>query len=309
MKEYPEYSNYEQFCPRCRRKGAPVKEGEFYVYPCGTVFNGEMGTFTHIACEFKHVTPEEALREAELVHRTFRHPEIKHEYQANKPLLGGPDFYQVAKYLLWDANLLLSVMDKAESFLGTTVEFTEPMNQIWVVDPALVSNDEHMVIGTAFYASQHALGMVQMLQPMAGWPMLPPFIRWIPPYHWGRPIESHDQARVAAIYTWLQQPYVMQSEAIHHSRQVKRNAERKGEILHNISVIEFRRPEGSRSSKTTEEPTRELHCCYERSGHTRRQPYGPKNSLRRVQWIAPTFVGDPDKPFKVKGQKLYKVSR
>jgi len=197
----------------------------------------------------------------------------------------------------------------AESFLDTTLEFSGEMNQIWVVDPALVSGDDYMVIGTMFTASRYSMEMVQLLQPMKGWPLEEPIVRWQPAYIWGQPITKYEQAQAAAVYTWLQQPYVVQAEAITHSRQVKREAERRNRKLNNISVIEFRRPENYRPAKTDSEKTRELHCCFERAGYTRRQPYGPKNSLRRVQWIAPTFVGDPEKPFKPRGQRLYKVTK
>lgn len=299
MQVYEEYSNYEQFCPRCRRKGGPVKDGVTYTYPCGTVFNSEVGTFSEINCDFKRISPDEALREAELVHRTFKHQHRKEN---------SPDLTAEAKYLLWDADVLMSVLRGAEAFVGTTLEYTESMNQIWVVDPAFVSGDEYMVIGTMFSATRYALEMVQLLQPMKGWPMEEPIVRWQPAYIWGQEITRFEQAQAAAVYTWLQQPYVVQSEAIQHSRQVRREAERKNRRLNNISVIEFRRPEGSRSVKS-EPKSRELHCCFERAGYTRRQPYGPKNSLRRVQWIAPTFVGDPEKPFKPRGSKIYKVTR
>ncbi len=305
-----DYSDHNKFCPRCRRPGAPVRDGVNSIYPCGTVFNADMGTFSKLACEFKRITPHEALKEAEAVLQTFGHPKIVHEHrELNKPLLGGPDFTKEAKYLLWDADVLMSVLNNAENFLGTTLEFTEPMNQVWVVDPAFISGDEHMVVGTMFSATRHALEMVQLLQPLKGWPDVAPFVRWQEAYHWGRTIDTLAQAQAAAVYTWLQQPYVVQVDAIQRSRQQRRYAERKNLKLNNISVIEFRRPEGARTTTPKEGKTRELHCCFERAGYTRRQPYGPKNSLRRVQWIAPTFVGDPEKPFKPKGQKLYKVSR
>ena len=324
MEIMEEYSNYEQFCPRCRRHGAPTKmeiyppgtveigkniQETIYLYPCGTVFNGTKGTFDEIKCEFKHITPEEALHEAEIVSRVMLHPMLEPtgEHEAWHGIRILPSN---TKFLLWNGDILMSVLDKAETFLGTTLEYTESMQQIWIVDPALVSRGD-MVIGTQFLADRTMLGIVQLLQPLKGWPEEKPYTCWPKPYRWGDTINTYEQAQAAAVYTWLQQPYVTQTEAIHHSRQVRREAERKNRKLNNISVIEFRRPEGQRSSKATEEEgsKRELHCCYERAGFTRRQPYGPKNALRRVQWIAPTFVGDPSKPFKTKSQKLYKVTR
>jgi hypothetical protein len=51
---------------------------------------------------------------------------------------------------------------------------------------------------------------------------------------------------------------------------------------------------------------RKLSVQYIRSGHWRNQPYGPKRTLVKQQWIKPTWVGSKDSPIKVKTYELEK---
>jgi hypothetical protein len=323
-------------CPRCRRPGKPrIAEvypkgimpqddpekktllDTIYAYPCGSSFSTAEQKLIVTVCGFKPIKPEEALREAEMVREALLCEDIVHT-AGDEKLFDIPkqDFSCLRKrikedcrFLLWDADVLMSVMNQAESFIGTRVPYTIPMNQIWIIDPAIQNSADDTVLGIFFDADQGGLQQVQLAAYFGEDYDANALAIWQPFYKWGNEIKSIEHAKWAAVYTWLQQPYVVQAEGIKHSRQVKREAERKKQKLPSISVIEFRRPECSRSGKSIGEKTRELHCCFERAGHTRRQPYGRMNSLRRVQWIAPTFVGDPEKPFKPKGQKIYKVTR
>lgn len=300
------YADYEQFCPRCRTRGIIRSRDGIVNYPCGSVFDGNKGEFRTINCEFRRISSIEALQEAEVVLDVLLGSTIEHTGQKS---WDKPRFHvgQV-KSLLWDAEILQAVFNNANSFMGAIVPYTKTMHQVWVIDPAFITADNNMVIGTQFFADDRILGMIQLLQPLKGWPTVAPFSRWGHPYYWGDVITNYEQAQAAAAYTWLQQPYVTQEPAVQYSRQVRRHAEQKGEVLKNINVIQFRKPEGTRGTISSE-TTRELHCCFERTGFTRRQPYGPKNGLRKIVWVAPTFVGNPELPFKPKGGKLYRVSK
>ena len=294
------YADYEQFCPRCRTRGIIRSRDGIVHYPCGSVFDGNKGEFRTINCEFRRISSIEALQEAEVVLDVLLGSKIEHTGEKS---WDKPRFYTGSiKNLLWDADILQAVLQNAESFMGAVVPYTKTMHQVWVVDPALTTSDSNMVIGTQFFADDRILGMIRLLQPLKGWPNVAPFAWWCHPYYWGEPIEHIEQAQAAAVYTWLQQPYVTQEPAIQHSRQVRREAERKGKSLSNISVIQFRKPEGTRSNVNESGSSRELHCCFERTGFTRRQPYGPKNGLRKIVWVAPTIVGNPELPFKPRWQ-------
>jgi len=315
----------DSICPRCRKPGKPERMVLFdpkgspeyiYTYPCGTAFNSTLGKFNEIKCEAMRIGPEEALKEAMMVHECILNPKLD-QYSHGMPVYGEslPKLVNV-KYLLWDAELLLSVREKAQSFVDTVGEFTKSMSLIWIIDPAIVDNTSgDMVLGEAIEADHSGIDGLRLMQSLQGWPQAAPYIERVFCYRWGEPVKNLDQAQLLAVYTWLQQPYVTQAEGVHYSRQVRRAAERRNEKLNNISVIEFRRPESRKITETSapseecEGPRRELHCCYERVGFTRQQPYGPKSSMRKTIWIAPTLVGDPKKPFKTKSQRLYKVSK
>jgi hypothetical protein len=258
------------------------------------------------------LTPELALREAIICQALFANTRIRHNvseaYKDNFKAIARTIF-EPQQYLFWDSDILMQVIDHVEDFKGTIVPFTQKMSQIWSLDASLLSG-ENLVMGIYFRADSNCLFMAHIMQDIkAVLDIDQGYVEWYEPYYWGNPIDGIRQAYAAAVYTWLQQPYVCQTEAIQHSRQVRRHAEQKGQILKNISVIQFRKPDGTVSHANEGSSGRELHCCYERAGHTRRQPYGPKKALRRVIWIAPTLVGDTSKPFKTKGQTLYRVSR
>lgn len=301
------YADYEQFCPRCRTRGIIRSRDGIVYYPCGSVFDGSKGEFRTINCEFRRISSIEALQEAEVVLDVLLNSKIEHTGEKS---WDKPRFHEgQIKNLLWDADTLQAVLNNADSFMGTRLLSTKVMHQVWVIDPAFITADKNMVIGTQFFADDRILGMIQLLQPLQGWPNVAPFSRWGYPYYWGDVITNYEQAQAAAVYTWLQQPYVTQEPAVQHSRQVRREAERKGKSLSNISVIQFRKPIKSTVRGIEHTSNRELHCCFERTGFTRRQPCGPKNSLRKVVWVAPTIVGNPEMPFKPKGGKLYRVSK
>jgi len=328
-------SKYLAFCPRCRRLGMPqmmeiyppnVNPADdpekktvvdtLYVYGCGSMYSEAERKLIDIRCDFRPIRAEEALFEAETARELFLYKGLQHKAFDEElfditwdsaPLRQW--VLDKCQYLLWDANMLQSVLDQAESFIGTCVDYSVPMNQIWIVDPAMMNDAGHITMGTFFRATSSALQQVKLVSPPSKAKNGEAWAVWTPYYEWGNKIKTLASARMAAIYTWLQQPYVDRVEGIHHSRQVRREAERKNRKLSNISIVQFRKPDGYRAPVKAEGQTRELHCCFERAGFTRRQPYGPKNTLRRVQWIAPTFVGDPSKPFKAKGKTLYRVSR
>jgi hypothetical protein len=271
--------------------------------------------FVETACIATALSPELALQEATICQAVFGSARTEHVLHTDCYPTDA-EFARVIlakvrreqQYLFWQTGLLVSVLNHAEDFMDTVVEYSQSMSQVWIADPAMTIANGTVIMGTYFHADSEQIYMAHMFsKPLAN---EEPWVEWYRPYIWGQVVEDKGQAEALAVYTWLQQPYVAQAKAIQHSRQVRRAAERKGETLGNISVIEFRKPEGTRSTKPEpSEKTRELHCCFERAGYTRSQPYGPKNSLRRIQWIAPTFVGDPTKPFKPKGRKIYKVTR
>ena len=62
----------------------------------------------------------------------------------------------------------------------------------------------------------------------------------------------------------------------------------------------------SDASPDGETEGRKLSVQYVRSGHWRNQPYGPKRTLVKQQWIKPTWVGSKDSPIKVKTYELEK---
>lgn len=304
-------------CPRCGVMGLPVIDGDTIEYGCGSIFDTRQARMIRVHCDSVPLTPELAFKEAQISHHLIATNEVQHKVNKEFPddITFRDTIHRVVRepqqYLFWQSDILLQVFGQAQDFIGATVPFTQKMSQIWVYDPAIIMRETVMLMATYFRADKDRLFMAHVQNDLLKGPEDESAIEveWYCPYTWGEPVENILQAQAAAVYTWLQQPYVAQVEAIQHSRQVKRQAERKGQILKNINVIQFRKPEGTTTQHTEGDSGRELHCCFERAGHTRRQPYGPKNGLRRIQWIAPTFVGDPSKPFKTKGQTLYRVSR
>ena len=293
-------------CPRCRRKGiARESEPGVLHYDCGSVFDGTLGTFREVNCTFRALTPQAALIEAATNHAFYAlFPE---QYELGSPnKLKIPQWTQGnADYLLWDSDVFLSVTAASEGLLGATLERGPDMKAVWIFDPAIESGERLILLSMFVFACEQGLFVGRMLQPIAQHDV-PPTIMWHHKIVWGEKVKE-SETHLAALYTWLQQPYVVQAPSITHSRQVKREAERRQRPLPNISVIEFRRATTAGASGETKSKT--LHCCFERTGFPRRQWYA-KEKKHKIIWIAPTLVGDPAKlPFKPRGVPLYRVRR
>lgn len=313
----PEMNKYAACCPRCH-----TSPGELYSsdpdtikYPCGSIFDAVNG-WVEIHCEKRSMGKEMALFEAAMGHYLFA--ENKHQFAVSwdedndrlsptKP----PSFVtnQPVSYLLWDTDVFMSVIDDPTKAIGTIPEHHRDMNMVWILDRDVLFMD-FPILAWFIHADERGITYGQVWQAKERLTEDPTII-WFSLIPWGEPIQLASCGAVYLLYSWLHQPYVSQVEGIKYSRQVRRAAERKGERLGNINVIEFRKPAARYAPAPADDgrPKRELHCCFERTGYSRRQPYGPRNSLRRIQWIAPTLVGDPSKPFKPKGQTLYRVTR
>jgi hypothetical protein len=311
----PEIARYATSCPRCR---APFQEfidetGKTLQYACGTIVSMEQGIL-ETNCQDKPMDAEMALFEAALCHRIFAGNsnnqyivcDIEGETKLTPSSSPGFVVEQPVKYLMWDSKVLLSVIDGASKAIGVIPERYGDLNMVWVANRDILFEALN-VLGWFINVSDQGITSGQVWGKINMYPS----VIWSQTMPWNEPIKYMADAAMYLLYSWMHQPYVGQAEGIKYSRQVKRQAERKGEQLGNINVIEFRKPAGIPlvSPSTDDSSKRELHCCFERTGYSRRQQYGPKNSLRRIQWIAPTLVGDPAKPFKPKGQTLYRVTK
>lgn len=312
----PGFGKYTNCCPNCHRyPGEKIGPGQMR-FPCGSVFDLETGTADK-RCEPVVMDTEGALFEAASMHYMFC--ESPHQFlddpdrerQTIPHLSGPPSFLDGSlpvQYLLWDTEILFSVIDNHAQAIGTIPEWHGDMNMVWVANRDVYQND-FIVLGWFVHADKKAAVYGQIIQ-IKGNQYGEPVVLWHTPFYWGNPLESNENAALYLVYSWLHQPYVGMTDGIHRPRHERRRAEREGRTLGNIKLIEFRKPQGNFvQSAPSNGPKRELHCCFERTGFSKRQHYGPKNSLRKIQWIAPTLVGDPSKPFKPRGQTLYRVTR
>jgi hypothetical protein len=292
-------------CPRCRAPGMLVYPGPVYSYECGFEIDAVTGAYTqNPTCVHKPVPMTWAAGYGYDLQTFFA------ESLIGKDLADLPGIYRTMdmKTLYWPLDKLQTVLSQAPNFIGTKAHYTEYMCHVWVIDPDIMMLNGARLMSRLLFATDLALAAVDLMVPITPPDSDTAKTEYLEPYIWGTEITNIEHAELVAVYTWLQQPYVYLAEGLQHSRQVKRQAERKKQTLPSLQVIEFRRPEGYKPSnhRVTD---RKLTVCFERVGFTRRQPCGPRNSERKTIWVPPTFVGDPALPFKPKVPKIWKATR
>lgn len=122
---------------------------------------------------------------------------------------------------------------------------------------------------------------------------------WVFGAHGGQVLEADRHMHVLLNCMWalMETPRLVTDEPALIERAARRRAER-AKLPSEVRYIDLRHPEHAPTRSTSADVDWSHRWIV--SGHWTNQPYGPAQSLRRPQWIAPYVKGPDDKPLVVK---------
>jgi hypothetical protein len=252
-----------------------------------------------------------------------------HEFTKNV-LPQMPSILQRCELILWEPSLFDAAISGCRVFMDQTVtkERLIPdgknamVPQLWFLkgscwDGSTGAGDQTLVLAKVVFPvatlrrvddspdSSLALGVLSIL----GSPRFPfSDSMGLDTAYWDAEHELDEfWAQTVAALEFMSQP-IVRKEREQPPRQYRRHAERRGVELPTVYTIRLRHQTEGKQASGNGVDGREYHCQWLVGAHWRNQYY-PSEGRHKPVYILPYVKGDPSKPFKPPGEKVYAVVR